>query len=205
VKVTKEQILQKAISFFSSHDYDRSSLNEIAGALNITKGGIYHYFESKDDLFKESVSYLLDIVDQQASDSIELGIPLKKLLKSFFLLDDVAGLYSQMTGLDILGDYSDIVYLLFSVLKKFPEMRSKQERIYARYMMGMEMLFRDAQKRGEIRRDLDPEGLAFELTAFVEGGMLISSVSSGLDGNRLGTKVFDNFWKRIQSDSDDPE
>lgn len=203
MKVTKEQILRKAVSFFSSHDYDRASLNDIARALDITKGGIYHYFESKDDLFKESVLYILDVMDQQLMNSMEMGIPLREILKSFFMIDDVAALYSQVVGIDLLGEYSNLVYLLFSVMKKFPETRGKMERIYVRYMMGLEMLFRDAQKKGEIRSDLDPEGLAFEVTAFVEGGMLISAVSLGLDGNRSGALAFENFWKRIKADRDE--
>ncbi|MDX9802360.1 MAG: helix-turn-helix domain-containing protein, partial [Spirochaetia bacterium] len=60
MKVNKEQIMQQAVMFFCANDYDRESLNDIAKALAITKGGIYHYFESKDELFHESVLYLLE-------------------------------------------------------------------------------------------------------------------------------------------------
>ena len=197
MKVTREQILQKSISFFASNDYDRASLNEIAAALGITKGGIYHYFGSKDDLFRESVIYLLDQMDSMMADSMETGEDLKAFLEPFFHLDAVAAQYSEVVGVDLLGEYSSFVYLYFSFLKKFPDMKGKMERIYSRFTIGLEMLFREAQRKGEVRSDLNPAGLAFGVTAFIEGGMLISSVSPGLDGNKSGALVFENFWKCI--------
>jgi AcrR family transcriptional regulator len=197
MKVTKEQVLRKALVFFASHDYDRASLNEIAHALNITKGGIYHYFSSKDELFREVVVFVLDKMESQMMDSMDMGVPLKEILILFFRLDDVAGIYSQVIGLDIMGEYFNLVYLLFSSMKKFPDVKVKMERVYTRFMTAMEMLFREGQKRGEIRKDLNPQGLAFELTAFIEGGMLVSAVCSGLDGNRSGELVLENFWRCI--------
>jgi AcrR family transcriptional regulator len=202
MKVTKEQIIQKALSFFAGNDYDRASLNEIAQALGITKGGIYHYFGSKDELFHESVLYMLESMGGQLDESMDISIPLKDILRPFYQVDDVAAFYSQAIGVDLQGSYANLVYLLFSALKKFSDTKGKMESIYSRYMIGMEMLFRNAQKRGEIHPELDPEGLAFELTAFVEGGMLISSVSENLDANRVGALVFKNFWSRIAVNPD---
>lgn len=200
MKVTKEQIIQKALVFFANNDYDRASLNEIAQALDITKGGIYHYFRSKDELFHASVMHLLDSMDRQLSDSMDISMPLKGILEPFYQIDDVAGYYSDVVGFDMKSSYSNLVYLLFSAIKKFPDTNNRIEAVYRRYMMGMEMLIRDAQRRGEIRPEINPEGLAFEITAFVEGGMLISSVSSGFDANRVGALVFQNLWMRIAVD-----
>ena len=198
MKVTKVQIIRQALSFFVSHDYDRASLNDIAKALEITKGGIYHYFTSKDDLFYQSVIYLIDAIDSQLSDSMELGIPLEDILRSLMQLDNVADIYSELSGVDLKGEYSNVLYLMFSSMKKFPDMRPRMERIYTRYLMGMEMLFKEAQNRKEIREELNPAGLAFELSAFIEGGLLMNGICLGVDGNRMGDIVFDNFWKRIK-------
>lgn len=55
MKDTKERIIQQALLYFSQHDYERTSLNDIAKALGVTKGAIYHYFDSKEELFKDAV------------------------------------------------------------------------------------------------------------------------------------------------------
>ena len=44
VKDTRNRIIIQALSYFTQNNYEKASLNDIAGAINITKGGIYHYF-----------------------------------------------------------------------------------------------------------------------------------------------------------------
>jgi len=197
MKVNKEQIIREALHFFASHDYDRASLNDIAKALSITKGGIYHYFESKDDLFHQVILYMLDRMDALMGESMMGEQSLKEMLEPYFQLEEVAKLYSKAAGIDLLGEYSNVIYLIFTSIKKFPDVQQRMDQLYERYRYGMEILFRDAQSRGEIRRDQDPAGLAFEVTAFIEGGMLLTAVQERLDGNRMGGLVFENFWKRI--------
>jgi AcrR family transcriptional regulator len=198
MKVSKELILQKALHFFCTNDYDRATLNDIARALDITKGGIYHYFRSKDELFHDSVMYLMDRLDEQMIQSIASEVSLKEILEPFFRLEDLAATYSRTSGVDLLGEYGNLIYLLVSTLKKFPEAQSRIEMMYARFITEMETLFREAQNKGEIRGDLSSDGLAFEVAAFVEGGLLLLAMSGKRDGNSRGELVFDNFWKRIE-------
>jgi AcrR family transcriptional regulator len=190
--------MQQAVMFFCANDYDRASLNDIAKALAITKGGIYHYFESKDELFHESVLYLLERLYSQMEYSLSEGSSLKELLEPIFMLEDTLKTYTLASGLDLLSDYKNLIYLLISTLKKFPDTQNIVENFYINFIDEMERLFRDAIKRGEIRSDLDPEGLAFEVASFIEGGMLISTLCGRIDGNAKGSLVFDNFWKRIK-------
>ncbi|MGM9618374.1 MAG: TetR/AcrR family transcriptional regulator [Oscillospiraceae bacterium] len=48
---TKRRILDGALSEFSQQGYGAGSINAICSAQGISKGIIYHYFSSKDDLF----------------------------------------------------------------------------------------------------------------------------------------------------------
>lgn len=48
---TKRRILDGALSEFSEQGYGASSINALCSAQGISKGIIYHYFSSKDDLF----------------------------------------------------------------------------------------------------------------------------------------------------------
>ena len=47
MKETKDKIILKALQYFAEHDYQSVSLNSIAEGIGITKGGIYHYFNSR--------------------------------------------------------------------------------------------------------------------------------------------------------------
>jgi len=51
----KQAILQAAIKVFSQKGYDRTNMEEIAKEAELSKGIIYYYFASKEELFKELV------------------------------------------------------------------------------------------------------------------------------------------------------
>ena len=81
---TKKQLELKALQFFSEHDFDRSNLNDIAKALGVTKGAIYHYFRSKDELFLAAVNHLLDVMMEMFTKGLPRDIPVKNLLENLF-------------------------------------------------------------------------------------------------------------------------
>lgn len=47
----KKKILDAAKTEFMAHGYEKASMRQIATRAGVTKGGIYTYFQSKDDLF----------------------------------------------------------------------------------------------------------------------------------------------------------
>jgi len=50
-KTTREKIIQEALSLFSTHGYEGTTLAHIAGAVGIKKPSLYNHFSSKDELF----------------------------------------------------------------------------------------------------------------------------------------------------------
>src|SRR6266545_4260482 len=63
----REQILASALELFRKQGYDRTSLREISERLGISKSGLYHHFEAKDDLISSLVSPLLDRIHEIAA------------------------------------------------------------------------------------------------------------------------------------------
>lgn len=56
-KEKKIQIIKAAEKRFARHGLHKTTLDEIARDLRIGKASIYHYFESKDELYLASVDY----------------------------------------------------------------------------------------------------------------------------------------------------
>ncbi len=46
----REEIYEKTLELFIAEGYDKTPLSRIAGSLNLTKAGLYHYFKSKEEL-----------------------------------------------------------------------------------------------------------------------------------------------------------
>lgn len=49
----KNKILKSAVKLFSKNNYHAVSMTEIADGANISKGTLYWYFDSKEELFRE--------------------------------------------------------------------------------------------------------------------------------------------------------
>ncbi len=56
-KDRKDQIILAAVKRFARQGMGKTTLDEIAGDIRIGKATIYHYFESKEQLFYESLRY----------------------------------------------------------------------------------------------------------------------------------------------------
>ncbi|QQS37741.1 MAG: TetR/AcrR family transcriptional regulator [Ignavibacteriales bacterium] len=61
-KEKKIQIIKAAEKRFARHGLHKTTLNEIARDLRIGKASIYHYFESKDELYYASLEYEVSLL-----------------------------------------------------------------------------------------------------------------------------------------------
>ena len=57
----KIQIIKAAAKRFARHGVNKTTLDEIARDIRIGKATIYHYFQSKDELFYETLKWEIDI------------------------------------------------------------------------------------------------------------------------------------------------
>lgn len=84
---TRRRIMDSALAEFSRQGYGASSINTICAAQNISKGIVYHYFETKDALFlacvEECFRKLTDYI--QANLSRE-GRSSEEQLRDYFAL-----------------------------------------------------------------------------------------------------------------------
>ena len=56
---TKAKILEVAGNLFLTKGYEETRISDIINGLDgLTKGAIYHYFDSKEDIFNEVVSQI---------------------------------------------------------------------------------------------------------------------------------------------------
>ncbi len=195
---TKEKLEMQALHFFALHDYERSSLKDIAETLGVTKGAIYHYFRNKDDLFHSAVLRLLDIMEGWFVRSLSSEIPLKLMLENLFNMEESLNEMAQSTGLGaVVFDFTNTLYLMLSAMKKFPGLKDRMEDIYSGFRKVLVEMMTAAIGRGEIHPDTDTEAVAFEITAFYEGALLLGAFSNTQDYIVLGPRVCEAIWKSI--------
>jgi TetR/AcrR family transcriptional regulator, cholesterol catabolism regulator len=61
----RQEILRTAARLFQQRGYDATSMNDVAAALKLSKGGLYHHFQSKDEILFHIMSHALDITEER--------------------------------------------------------------------------------------------------------------------------------------------
>ncbi|MGV9315121.1 TetR/AcrR family transcriptional regulator [Streptomyces sp. NPDC003691] len=59
------KLLSAATRLFAEHGYDKTSVQEIVEAAGVTKGALYHYFDSKEDLLGEVYGRMLRLQQER--------------------------------------------------------------------------------------------------------------------------------------------
>src|SRR3546814_3371720 len=63
----REAVLQTAARAFAENGYHRTSLEEIAARLGVSKPTIYYYAQNKDDLVAAIAARALDEIDRKST------------------------------------------------------------------------------------------------------------------------------------------
>ena len=61
----RQEILRTAARLFQQQGYDATSMNDVAAALKLSKGGLYHHFQSKDEILFHIMSHAMDITEER--------------------------------------------------------------------------------------------------------------------------------------------
>lgn len=74
----RQEIVNAARQVFAQKGYDHATLDEIAAKAEFAKGTLYNYFDSKETLFREIVSAMLDDLARIAEVAMEGGGSLRE-------------------------------------------------------------------------------------------------------------------------------
>ena len=91
------EILKSAAAAFRRRGYHGASVDEIASALDMTKGNLYYYFQNKEEILFACHDYSLDelltLMDQVRAESTRPDDKLRKLILAFvhMMLDELQG------------------------------------------------------------------------------------------------------------------
>ena len=63
---SRQEILRAAARLFQQRGYHATSMSDVAAALKLSKGGLYHHFKSKDEILFHLMDHAMDISREQA-------------------------------------------------------------------------------------------------------------------------------------------
>ena len=158
------EIVQAALEVFAEKGFAAAKLDEIAARAGISKGALYLYFETKEDIFRavvrEAVVPNLTMVEAALSQST-IAFP-----------DLVQMLFTRIAVMVETSRLGAVAKLVIGESRNFPELaRVWHDEVVSRALGALTRALEKAQVRGEIRLG-DPRLQAFSIMGPILMGVI---------------------------------
>lgn len=150
----KNRIIKAALNEFATNNYNSASLNKIIESANISKGSMYQYFENKKDLYL----YLINLASITKLGTITNAI-VKLKNKNFYELLKLI----HLEGLKFDLSHPNYSRLLINAAneRNNEELKNISNDILRQSDKYFEYFIIEAQKKGQIRNDIDYKFISF--------------------------------------------
>lgn len=185
----KSNILFASFKLFLVKGYKEVSLNDIANEVNLTKGSLYHYFSSKEEIFSEITDvYLFDALNRFRN--IALIDNLSPRLKISLLFKKYAGFIDEVVK--YVGNEENIYgyyLLLFEATRRIPKVKERLGSIYAEIRSGIEKMIKEGIAKGDYKTDIDAKTMSIHIFSILEGSNLMWIYDRNIDYHDYFLKI----------------
>ena len=159
-RASRKAILVAAADVFAENGYRGTSLTEIANRVGMTQPGLLHHFSTKDQL-------LLAVV-QEHEDSTEHLAAMDDLTpENFRLANSLEKLAASNAGAR--QEQLLLTTLSAEAIPRDHPLHEYFVQRYKRYRRGLAAILSGAQENGQVRGDVNPQEMAREIIATLDG------------------------------------
>lgn len=163
---SRERIVKSAVQLFSAHGYDNVTIGDVMQAAQLTHGGFYSHFRSKQELYAEAI-----VVAAREGWTSRMS---EEVLAEEELLSSMLAAYLKPAHVRQEDAPCPLAFLATDVVNRDVEVRSAYTRVYKRLVALIKReLPGDASSRGD---------RALALSAMMIGGV---AVARALDDERM--------------------
>lgn len=188
-KSHKRELFRVAFKMFILKSFDGVSIPDIEKATGFTRGTIFHYADTKLDLFRQVVEYyVLERQDIDRKIQVADDCTLRQFIDTYVKgVELTMETLHEIIGMDVpmrdcsrayLNMTSQVSVLLPEVHKAFLNAMAKEERLW------MEVIARGVEN-GELRNDVQPAILAKIMMSLFYGRAFQDSLINGMDPKLL--------------------
>lgn len=190
----KDQLILEALKEFAEKGFDAASLNQIIKRAGISKGSFYHHFHGKEELFNS-------VIHRAAQEKIEF---INQWLEQHHGGEKLRGFFDYLRlymagGIEFAIQHPELSGFLMSVMKN-PQMQAKALALAPPYYdQVFSELITEAQQKGQLRDDFDPEFTKklLNYTLLSLGQLILDSSGDTIDQAQL-KKQTDQFIDFLQ-------
>ena len=164
----RNSILDAAAAEFSEKGYRKTTMDDIARRIGVSKGALYLYFDSKEVLLVSLGERLVSTISNEVESLFEEGVQLERISKNAF--DSIYRMIQSWYPSIVL----DLAYEAPNSAKIRRLMRKYTDETATRLMGFLE----ERKKTGEIRRDVDTKAVAYGFITLQRGYTIFLSLGA---------------------------
>ncbi|WP_433944750.1 TetR/AcrR family transcriptional regulator [Paenibacillus sp. SN-8-1] len=189
---TKQHIIIKSAELFNQKGFAGCSINEIMDATGLTKGGIYRFFSSKDEIALEAFAYALEIVAKQFALATQgKKSAIDKIISIFDVYADVVHHPPVKGGCPVLN-------MAVESDDTHPSLREKASTAMNGFLATIHQILLEGIQSKELRPDLDPSSLASFIFSILEGSIMASKLEGDNRHVAVGKEHLSNYLRAYQ-------
>jgi AcrR family transcriptional regulator len=161
----KKRIVEAAITVFAKKGYHQAKMSDIAKEVGVSKGTLYQYFKSKEELFEAVVQIPFRKIQEE---------PLSALLESGNLLDISSNtFYDKLWSTPLFFSEPSwppsLMFEIVSEASRNQELANSLQSMYDEAFKYLAAFFEDQKEKGVIHREVNTSTLALGLIALQDG------------------------------------
>lgn len=187
VERSREAILSAATTVFLRDGYEGASIDDIASEAGVVKRTVYNVFDSKEKLFRATISLSIEIAERFCAELADDTSRMRDASR------DLPRIGRRLASAVLLGKVIALRRLLISETRRFPELAQEyHRRAPGAVLRALSTALRDLAQTGQLRLP-DPD-IAAEHFAFLVMG-------AGIDRGLFGVGAVSETSVRQRADA----
>ncbi|MGH3556577.1 TetR family transcriptional regulator [Mycobacterium sp.] len=191
-EATRQKILDAAMDLFSEVGYAAAALGEIIDRTGMTKGALYHHFDSKEALATAIIEQGATLTRDAFSHVCESSSPaLENMIHGVFVVTDL--LISDKTA-----------RTAEQLTRALAEFNSAASQAWSSWLDAMTTQVKLASVEGDLREGLDPYAVSESILNAMLGAQLLAKTAHGNDHIERLTRSLDLLLPAIVAETSLP-
>jgi TetR/AcrR family transcriptional regulator, cholesterol catabolism regulator len=182
----RQEILRAAARLFQQQGYDATSMNDVASALKLSKGGLYHHFQSKDEILYNIMSHAMDITEERV---IKVA---RRIEGAEERLRTLIRLHIEVV---LSAEDREITVMLHENHPLPPALRRKINARKKDYLHFVENLLAEVQRQRNSTSQVTPRAAAFALVGMINWIYQWYRPEGSLTGDAIVRQYTDIFFR----------
>ena len=183
---SRQEILRTAARLFQQRGYDATSMNDVAAALKLSKGGLYHHFQSKDEILYNIMSHAMDITEERVINVVRRIQGAEERLRALIRLHIEVVLSPEDREITVMLHEN---HPLPAALRRKINARKKD------YVHFVENMVADVQRQRGVGSEVTPRAAAFALVGMINWIYQWYKPEGSLTGDAIVRQYTDIFFK----------